>query len=54
MSEIDDQLGRVFDYLSNRAMGDTLIVFTCDHGEQAGTITCWARSAISTTSIASR
>ena len=37
MSEIDDQLGRVFDYL--KATGqwdDTLIVFTCDHGEQLG------------------
>ena len=35
MSEIDDQLGRVFDHL--KATGqwdDTLIVFTCDHGEQ--------------------
>lgn len=37
MSEIDDHLGRVFDYL--KATGqweDTLIVFTCDHGEQGG------------------
>jgi len=37
MSEIDDHLGRVFDYL--KATGqwdDTLIVFTCDHGEQSG------------------
>jgi arylsulfatase A-like enzyme len=37
MSEIDDHLGRVFDYL--KATGqweDTLIVFTCDHGEQWG------------------
>jgi len=37
MSEIDDHLGRVFAYL--KATGqwdDTLIVFTCDHGEQAG------------------
>ena len=37
MSEIDDHLGRVFDYL--KATGqwdDTLIVFTCDHGEQLG------------------
>ena len=37
MSEIDDQLGRVFDYL--KATGqwdDTLIIFTCDHGEQLG------------------
>ena len=37
MSEIDDQLGRVFDYL--KATGqwdDTLVIFTCDHGEQLG------------------
>ena len=37
MSEIDDQLGRVFDHL--KATGqwdDTLIIFTCDHGEQLG------------------
>jgi arylsulfatase A-like enzyme len=37
MSEIDDQLGRVFDYLKQTCQwDDTLIVFTCDHGEQAG------------------
>ena len=37
MSEIDDQLGRVFDYLKQTGQwDDTLIVFTCDHGEQAG------------------
>ena len=37
MSEIDDQLGRVFDYLKETGQwDDTLIVFTCDHGEQAG------------------
>ena len=37
MSEIDDQLGRMFDYL--KATGqwdDTLVIFTCDHGEQLG------------------
>ena len=37
MTEIDDQLGRVFDHL--KATGqwdDTLIIFTCDHGEQLG------------------
>jgi arylsulfatase A-like enzyme len=37
MSEIDDQLGRVFDYLQQTGQWDnTLIVFTCDHGEQSG------------------
>ena len=37
MSEIDDHLGRVFDYLQQTGQwDDTLIVFTCDHGEQLG------------------
>src|SRR6201989_56664 len=37
MSEIDDHLGRVFAYLKETGQwDDTLIVFTCDHGEQAG------------------
>jgi arylsulfatase A-like enzyme len=37
MSEIDDQLGRVFDYLKQtNQWDDTLIIFTCDHGEQLG------------------
>ena len=37
MSEVDDQLGRVFDYLKESGQwDDTLIVFTCDHGEQLG------------------
>lgn len=37
MSEIDDHLGRVFDYLKQTGQwDDTLIVFTCDHGEQGG------------------
>src|SRR5205814_9062980 len=37
MSEIDDHLGRVFTYLQETGQwDDTLIVFTCDHGEQAG------------------
>jgi len=37
MSEIDDQLGRVFDYLKESGQwDDTLIVFNCDHGEQLG------------------
>jgi len=37
MSEIDDHLGRVFQYLKDTGQwDDTLIVFTCDHGEQSG------------------
>lgn len=37
MSEIDDHLGRVFTYLEETGQwDDTLIVFTCDHGEQLG------------------
>jgi arylsulfatase A-like enzyme len=37
MSEIDDHLGRVFAYLKDTSQwDDTLIVFTCDHGEQLG------------------
>src|SRR3546814_7845434 len=37
MTEIDDHLGRVFDFLLQTAQwDDTLIVFTCDHGEQLG------------------
>jgi arylsulfatase A-like enzyme len=37
MSEIDDQLGRVFAYLdATDQWNDTLIVLTCDHGEQLG------------------
>jgi arylsulfatase A-like enzyme len=37
MSEIDDQLGRVFAFLDEtQQWEDTLVVFTCDHGEQLG------------------
>ncbi|HKV15586.1 MAG TPA: alkaline phosphatase family protein [Reyranella sp.] len=37
VSEIDEHLGRVFDYLKQtNQWNDTLIVFTCDHGEQLG------------------
>ncbi|MCA3267968.1 MAG: alkaline phosphatase family protein [Azospirillum sp.] len=37
MSEVDAQLGRVFDFLRESGQwDDTLIVFTCDHGEQLG------------------
>jgi len=37
MSEIDEHLGAVFGYLEEAGQwDDTLIVFTCDHGEQLG------------------
>src|SRR3546814_8151295 len=37
MTEIDDHLGRAFDFLKQTGQwDDTLIVFTCDHGEQLG------------------
>ncbi|PSJ62962.1 phosphoric/sulfuric ester hydrolase PehA [Pseudaminobacter soli (ex Li et al. 2025)] len=37
MTEIDDCLGRVFDYLDETGQwDDTLIIFTSDHGEQLG------------------
>ena len=37
MTEVDDQLGRVFDFLKETGQWDnTLIVFTSDHGEQLG------------------
>lgn len=37
MSEIDDALGRVFAFLEETGQwDDTLIMFTCDHGEQLG------------------
>ena len=55
MSEVDDQLGRVFDYLKESGQwDDTLIVFTCDHGEQLGDHHLWARSATTTSPSASR
>jgi arylsulfatase A-like enzyme len=37
ISEVDDHLGRVISYLKETGQYDhTLIVFTCDHGEQLG------------------
>lgn len=37
MSEVDHNLGRLFDHLKQRGLwDDTLIVFTSDHGEQIG------------------
>jgi arylsulfatase A-like enzyme len=37
MTEVDDRLGEVFDYLDESGQwDDTLIIFTSDHGEQLG------------------
>ncbi|NKB75571.1 MAG: sulfatase-like hydrolase/transferase [Gammaproteobacteria bacterium] len=37
MTEVDDQLGRLFDFLKQNGQWDnTLIIFTSDHGEQMG------------------
>ena len=37
ISEVDDHLGRVIGHLKETGQYDnTLIVFTCDHGEQLG------------------
>ena len=37
MSEVDDHIGRVFDFLKKTGQWeDTLVVFTSDHGEQLG------------------
>jgi arylsulfatase A-like enzyme len=37
IAEVDDCLGRVFDFLEQTGQwGDTLIIFTSDHGEQLG------------------
>jgi arylsulfatase A-like enzyme len=37
MNEVDDQIGRVLDWLeSTGAIDDTLVLLTCDHGEQLG------------------
>jgi len=37
MSHVDDQLGRVFEFLKKTGQwDDTLIIFTSDHGEQLG------------------
>jgi arylsulfatase A-like enzyme len=37
MNEVDDQIGRVLDWLhASGAADDTLVVLTCDHGEQLG------------------
>ena len=37
ITEVDDQLGKIFEYLDRTGQwNDTLILFTCDHGEQLG------------------
>ena len=37
MNEVDDQIGRVLDWLESTGhVDDTLILLTCDHGEQLG------------------
>lgn len=37
MNEVDDEIGRVLDWVdSSGRAGDTLVVLTCDHGEQLG------------------
>jgi arylsulfatase A-like enzyme len=37
MNEVDDQIGRVLDWLeASGHIDDTLVVLTCDHGEQLG------------------
>jgi arylsulfatase A-like enzyme len=37
MNEVDDQIGRVLDWLeSTGTIDDTLVLLTCDHGEQLG------------------
>lgn len=37
MNEVDDEIGRVLDWLDSSGQAeDTLVVLTCDHGEQLG------------------
>lgn len=44
ISELDQQLGRLFDALRAMGMYDrTLIVFTSDHGEMLGDHWCWGK-----------
>lgn len=45
MSEVDEQLGRLFGFLRQRgSWDDTMIIFTSDHGEQLGDH--WLRSKL--------
>ena len=44
MSEVDDNLGRLFDFLKKRGdWSETLIIFTSDHGEQMGDHWLWSK-----------
>ena len=44
MTEVDDNLGRLFQHLKDiGAWQDTLIVFTSDHGEQMGDHWLWSK-----------
>ena len=45
ISEVDYQLGRLFDHLKQIGQWDnTLIIFTSDHGEQLGEHWCWGKA----------
>jgi len=42
IAEVDDHVGRLIDYLkSSNQLDNTLIIFTCDHGEQLGDHWLW-------------
>jgi arylsulfatase A-like enzyme len=44
MVQVDDQIGRIVAYLKESGeYDDTLIVFTCDHGEMLGDHYCWGK-----------
>jgi arylsulfatase A-like enzyme len=44
MTQVDVQIGRVIDHLKSTGEYDqTLIVFTCDHGEMLGEHYCWGK-----------
>lgn len=45
INHIDDQLGRLFDYLKrNRLWNETMIVFTSDHGDMLGDHHLWRKT----------
>jgi arylsulfatase A-like enzyme len=44
MTQVDDQIGRIVAHLKESGEYDnTLIVFTCDHGEMLGDHYCWGK-----------
>lgn len=44
MTQVDVQIGRIVDHLkSTGEYNETLIVFTCDHGEMLGEHHCWGK-----------